>query len=115
MNWPFLVWFAGATPDFSMEPPERGKQKRIRPLSRDSDFRNEKSAQRGALGRTFLQTSGQRLRSGPPNPGKARNVARTSRVDVHEKIRSEIFGLILVPQAPKKHINIKKWGPKIGP
>ena len=37
------------------------------------------------LSRISLQTSGQKLRSGPPNPGKTSIFARTSRADVHEK------------------------------
>ena len=38
-----------------------------------------------ALGRISLRTSGQRLRSGPPNPARISILARTSRADVHEK------------------------------
>ena len=38
------------------------------------------------LGRISLRTSGQKLRLGPPNPGKTSISARTSRADVHEKI-----------------------------
>ena len=37
-----------------------------------------------ALGRRYLRTSGQKLRSGPPNPGKTSMLAWTSRADVHE-------------------------------
>ena len=37
------------------------------------------------FGRISLRTSGQKLRSGPPNPGKKSNLERTSRADVHEK------------------------------
>ena len=32
-----------------------------------------------------LWTSGQKLRSGPPNPEKASTLARTCRADVHEE------------------------------
>ena len=37
------------------------------------------------FGRTSLRTPGQKLRSGPPNPGKTSSLARTCRADVHEK------------------------------
>ena len=37
------------------------------------------------FGRTSLRTSRQKLRSGPPNPGKTSISERTSRADVHEK------------------------------
>ena len=37
------------------------------------------------FGRTSLRTSGQKLRSGPPNPGKTSVSARACRADVHEK------------------------------
>ena len=38
------------------------------------------------FGRTSLQTSGQKLRSGCPNPGKKnKHLARTVRADAHEK------------------------------
>ena len=37
------------------------------------------------FGRTSLRTSGRKLRSGPPNPGKTSILARTCRADVHEK------------------------------
>ena len=37
-------------------------------------------------GRTSLRTSRQKLRSGPPNPGKPSISERTSHADVHEKI-----------------------------
>ena len=42
----------------------------------------------GVFGRISLQTSGQKLRSGPPNAGKTSILGRTSRADVHEKLRS---------------------------
>ena len=45
--------------------------------------------------RISLRTSGQKLRSGPPNPGKASILERTSRADVHEKnFGLKNFGLI---------------------
>ena len=37
------------------------------------------------FGRISLRTSVQKLRSGPPNPGKTSTLAPTSRTDVHEK------------------------------
>ena len=37
------------------------------------------------FGRISLRTSGQKLRSGPPNPGKTSISERTSRADVLEK------------------------------
>ena len=37
------------------------------------------------LGWISLLTSGQKLRSGPPNPGKRGILARTSCADIHEK------------------------------
>ena len=37
------------------------------------------------FGRTSLRTSGQKLRSGPPNPSKTSISARAYRADVHEK------------------------------
>ena len=37
------------------------------------------------FGRTSLRTSGQKLRSGTPNPGKTSILARACRADVHEK------------------------------
>ena len=37
------------------------------------------------FGRTSLRTSGRKLRSDPPNPGKTSILARTCRADVHEK------------------------------
>ena len=37
------------------------------------------------FGRTSLRTSGQKLRSGPPNPGKTSISARACRADVHKK------------------------------
>ena len=49
------------------------------------------------LGQISLQsqTSGQKLGSGPPNPGKTRIVARTSHGDVHHKASAcETFRLI---------------------
>ena len=41
--------------------------------------------QEEVLGRISLRTSSQKLRSGPPNPGKTSMLARTSRTNVHEK------------------------------
>ena len=53
---------------------------------RGTFIRNVKSAQRPKFfGRTSLRTSGQKLRSGPPNPGETSILARTCRADVHEK------------------------------
>ena len=47
------------------------------------------------LARISLRTSGQKLRSGPPNPGKTSILGRTSRADVHEKnFGQKNFGLI---------------------
>ena len=37
------------------------------------------------LGRISLRTSGEKLRSGPPNLGKRSILARTPRADIHEK------------------------------
>ena len=49
------------------------------------NFRNKKSAQRGSFRSDVPGTSGQKLRSGPPSPGKTSILARTCRADVHEK------------------------------
>ena len=47
------------------------------------------------FGRTSLRTSRQKLRSGPPNPGKTSTSERTSHADVHEKnFGLKNFGLI---------------------
>ena len=56
------------------------------------------------FGRRSLRTSGQKLRSGPPNPGKISILAPTSRADVHEKnFGLKNFGLIF-----RSLINVRK-------
>ena len=37
------------------------------------------------FGRMSLRTSGQKVRSGPPNPGRTSTLTRTLRADVHDK------------------------------
>ena len=61
------------------------------------------------LGRISLRTSGQKLRSDPPNPGRKKNIfARTSRADVMKKLWSEKLraDFSFPKESPELHKNI---------
>ena len=65
------------------------------------------------FGRTSAQTSGQKLRSGPPNPGKTSILAWTARTDVHENFSLKNLRLIsrsLIRESPRQ--TKPKKGPK---
>ena len=70
-----------------------GRRALRRVLRRDSGTRIQPKEE--VFGRISLRTSGQKLRSGPPNPGKTSILERTARADIHEKnFGLKNFGLI---------------------
>ena len=87
------VWFASDLHNFSPMPPAANRAMFPHLFLISGATRRQQTCISGTknqpkeevLGRTSLRTSGQKLRSGPPNPGKTSILARKSRADVHER------------------------------